>query len=238
MQKLKTKKQICEERFKKLKEYIGKEIICNTLENDKYVTLKDKLINVTNFNNITTVSYVIPFIGLGTAISSITSIEGEVLYLNDTLSSSYNARKQEEIAHYKQLIFGYEITNNKTKKTQNSYLETIKLLEKLRKEIISDTNNFIKENLNLIDSDLYLFWQVFINNTMENSYNSCIIYISVAIMKKLKEGLSFKEVEELLYSTELGITAFQLSSIITTVCYFYKDGEKFKNYFNSKNTNI
>ena len=57
-------------------------------------------------------------------------------------------------------------------------------------------------------------------------------------MKKLKEGLSFKEVEELLYSTELGITAFQLSSIITTVCYFYKDGEKFKNYFNSKNTNI
>lgn len=92
--------------FDKLREHIGEEVSYTAWLNGIKRKKTEKLIEVNDFSNVVIGIFKIPFVESDIAISNIISKNGEVLYLNPYIGSSYDIRTDEEVFDFRKLIFG------------------------------------------------------------------------------------------------------------------------------------
>ena len=102
---MKNQKRSSKTMFRKLHDHIGEKVICNGWIRGNNFTKTDILSEIDDFLTIQLGWCNIPFIGYGTAISSITTTNGKVLYLNNTIPNNYDFVTDEDINICKKLIF-------------------------------------------------------------------------------------------------------------------------------------
>ena len=230
MKVLITKKEICQKMFDDLKDHIGKSVICRYWECGVCNKKVDKLISITDFVSVNIGNLIIPFVDSRKAISFITTIEGKILYSNNTIPNNYNFIKEIDTTLYKRLMFGDEITNMLLQSKHESKITIeIKKLEKSTKE---NRCKFICDGLKLVKSNLYCEWTKFVITNTENIACACIVEACISMMTKLEAGCDFQEAENLVYNKDLKLTNIQIQTVISSLLYFYKDSNDYRIYLN------
>lgn len=203
----------------KLRENIGKEIVCTyyrngniqnftfiltNLEEYQYIEVKTK--SKTNLNK--SYSDYIYFIYYQEFIISIKDTNGNIIYENnnsiDVLKEIYNL---EDLIEKEKLTFGYDyISINE----QNS------------------KNYLIQKGLKQISPNLYDKWMIYVEKNI--LYNIVIIKATISMLEKINSGIPFYNAEIEVYRNEFNLSGFDTQNVDSAVLTFCNQPSEYYEY--------
>lgn len=211
--------------FHKLKKFVGKNVKCSMWYYGDLCKINDVVEEIDDFFNIKIGDIVIPFIGFCCAISSITSLDGEVLYFNPNVEN-YNCVTNEEILDARRISFGEKFVEEEIKLIRD-------LKERYQKEILKTKDQLIEEGFAFINPELKSDWVLFVENNIENERSIRIVEAVIFMMCMFNAGVSFLESEKKLEEKE-HFSHYAFSYVANTLFYFSKVGEEYRSYWNKK----
>lgn len=194
--------------FKKLKQYLEKEITCEYYDNGTILTETFKLDYVEDYECIATnikdkygkYLHIINFIWYNQFIISITNTEGEILYKNNNpIEELTNIKNKDELIKKQKLVFG------------ENY---VSIVEQNSKEYL------IKKGLEHIEDSSKEEWIEFVEHNVE--YNAKIIKATISMLQKINQGCSFYEAEIKVYRDEFNLSGYETNLVDSAVKRFCK----------------
>lgn len=223
-QKEQDKESKAKAMFDKLREHIGENVYYTGWWYGVKQEETAELRNVNDFVNVEIGCRVIPFVGHGAAISSITSKDGEVLYSNPNIEFGYDRRSDKDIFASKRLIFGDSIVD----KEWAEYKEQGDLEAKKMKYTL------MREGLTLVKPETAEEWLQFADNNSNDGYSVFVVKATISMMKKMEERIPFEEAEQQVYNEELGLSGFMAGATANALSHFAKQGDEYRKHWNKK----
>ena len=233
-QKEQDKESKAKAMFDKLREHIGEDVSYTGwwygVKQEETAELK----NVTDFINVEIGCSGIPFVGYGSAISNITSKDGEVLYSNPFIESKYDRRKAEDIFASKRLIFGDRIVDAEQAEKEQQDRVWAEARQKSAIEAKKAKYTLMGEGLTLVKPETVEEWLQFVDDNSDDIYSLYVVKATISMMKKMKEGISFEEAEQQVYNEELGLSGLMASATANALSRFAKQGEEYRKHWNKQ----
>ncbi len=175
----------------------------------------------------------IPFIGYGSAISSITLVEtGEELYSNPYIEYGYDRRSLEEIEESKRKIFGDTIVD----KQRNRRIKAEAILKQNQEQADNEARKkkykIMRDGLAFVKTEDAEEWMQCVDKNTNDAYSCCVVETTLLCLKKLQEGATCEEVEKI-YG-EMGLTGYMAGAVSSMIVHFSTRGNEFKQYWNKK----
>lgn len=219
--------------FENLKKHIGEKISYKAWWYGVEQNDTDTLRNVNYFSNIETEHSGIPFIGYGSAISSITLEEtGEELYSNPYVEYGYDRRRPEDIEDSKRKFFGDVIVDKQRDRRIKAEEKRKQAQECADLEAKKKKYKIMRDGLTLVKEETAEEWMQYADNNTNDAYSCCVAETSLLCLKKLQEGATCEEVEQI-YS-EMGLTGFMAGAVSSTIAHFSPRGNEFRKYWNAQ----
>lgn len=228
-----SKEQTAIKMFGNLKKHIGERISYKAWWYGVEQNDTDTLRNVNYFSNIETEHSGIPFIGYGSAISSITLEEtGEELYSNPYIEYGYDRRSPEDIEDSKRKFFGDVIVDKQRDRRIKAEEERKQAQERADLEAKKKKYKIMRDGLTLVKEETAEEWMQYADNNTNDAYSCCVAETSLLCLKKLQEGATCDEVEQI-YS-KMGLTGSMACAVSSTITHFSPRGNEFRKYWNSQ----
>ncbi len=185
------------------------------------------------FSNIETEHSGIPFIGYGSAITSITLEEtGEELYSNPYIEYGYDRRSPEDIEDSKRKFFGDVIVDKQRDRRIKAEEERKQAQERADLEAKKKKYKIMRDGLTLVKEETAEEWMQYADNNTNDAYSCCVAETSLLCLKKLQEGATCEEVEQIY--CEMGLTGFMAGAVSSAIAHFSPRGNEFRKYWNSQ----
>lgn len=221
--------------FENLKKHIGKEVSYEAWWYGSPENGTGTLKGINYFCNVEIGGMGIPFVGYGSAISSIKLVEtGEELYSNPYIEYAYDRRKPEDVEDSKRKMFGDIIVDKQRDRRIKAEKQRKEAIEKADLEAQKNKYRLMKEGLLLVKPETAEDWLEFANNNCNDGYSVFIVKATISMMKKLEAGVSFEEAENQVYSEELGLSGYMASATASALSHFAKNGEEYRKHWNKK----
>ena len=220
--------------FDKLREHIGEIVSYKGWWYGSEQNETAELRSVTDFTNVEIGCYGIPFVGYGSAISSITSIDGEVLYSNPNIEYGYDRRASEDVFASKRLIFGDRIVDAEIEEKEKQDKEWAEYKEKSDLEAKKMKYTLMREGLTLVKPETVEEWMQFADNNTNDGYSVFVVKAVISMMKKFEEGISFEEAEKQVYNEELGLSGYMAGATANALSHFAKNGDAYRIHWNKQ----
>lgn len=218
--------------FEKLKQHIGEDVSYTAWWYGVKQEDTDELREVNDFCNVLIGCSGIPFVGYGSAISSITSKDGEVLYSNPNIENGYDRRADKDVFASKRLIFGDRIVDEEQAEKEKQDKEWAEYKEKSDIEAKKAKYTLMKEGLTLVKPETAEEWLQFADNNSNDGYSVFVVKATISMMKKFEEGISFEDAEQQVYNEELGLSGFMAGATANALSHFAKQGEEYRKHWN------
>lgn len=220
--------------FDKLREHIGETVSYKGWWYGSEQNETAELRSVTDFTNVEIGCYGIPFVGYGSAISSITSKDGEVLYSNPNIEYGYDRRASEDVFASKRLIFGDRIVDAEIEEKEKQDKEWAEYKEKSDLEAKKMKYTLMREGLTLVKPETVEEWMQFADNNTNDGYSVFVVKAVISMMKKFEEGISFEEAEKQVYNEELGLSGYMAGATANALSHFAKNGDAYRIHWNKQ----
>lgn len=221
--------------FENLKKHIGEQVSYEAWWYGSPENGTDKLKSIAFFSNVEIGCMGIPFVGYGSAISSITLKEtGEILYSNPYIEHGYDRRKPEDVEESKRKIFGDTIVD-KQRDRRIKAEELRKLaMEKADLDAKKMKYQLMKDGLTLVKPETAEEWLQFVDNNSNDGYSVFVVKAVISMMRKFEEEISFDDAEQQVYCEELGLSGYMAGATANALSHFAKQGEEYRKYWNKK----
>ena len=220
--------------FDKLREHIGETVSYKGWWYGAEQNETAELRSVTDFTNVEIGCYGIPFVGYGSAISCITSKDGEVLYSNPNIEYGYDRRASEDVFASKRLIFGDRIVDAEIAEKEKQDKEWAEYKEKSDLEAKKMKYTLMREGLTLVKPETVEEWMQFADNNTNDGYSVFVVKAVISMMKKFEEGISFEEAEKQVYNEELGLSGYMAGATANALSHFAKNGDAYRIHWNKQ----
>jgi len=180
--------------FKKLKEHVGSNVSYEAWWYGVPFNGTGKLKEVNYYSNVLIYAYGIPFIGYGSAISTIRLAEnGEILYHNPYIEENYDLRKTEDIEKVEIKFYGPEYTFKKRNRRIRDKEECEERHKIANRQARLSKPKLIKDSINYVKEDLQDEWLKFVDVKTQDAYSCAIVEAAVACLKALSNVLIMKK---------------------------------------------
>jgi len=229
------KKEQAIKMFENLKKHIGENVTCKAFWYGSPYDEQGELREVNYFGNVLVGCSGIPFVGYGSAITSIVLDEtGEELYSNPYIEYGYDRRRSEDIENSKRMIFGNEVVNKQAARRIKREEASKRAKEQADLEAQKSKYKLMKDGLTLIKPETAEEWLEFVNVNTNDAYSACIVKATILMMKKFEAGISFEDAEKQVYNEELGLTGFMAGATANALSHFAKSGEEYRKHWNKQ----
>ena len=219
--------------FQELKKHIGEKVSYRGWWYGVAQEETDELRNVSFFTNVEIGCMGIPFIGYGSAISSITLVEtGEELYSNPYIEYGYDRRSPEEIEESKRKFFGDTIVDKQRNRRIKAEAIRKQNQEQADNEARKKKYKIMRDGLAFVKTEDAEEWMQCVDKNTNDAYSCCVVETILLCLKKLQEGATCEEVEKI-YG-EMGLTGYMAGAVSSMIVHFSTRGNKFKQYWNKK----
>ena len=209
--------------FQNLKKHCGEEVTYKAWTYGVLEENTDVLKNVNFFETVRFGKAEFPFIGYGTAISSITlCATGEELYSNPYNERDYDRRTEEDIINARKEMFGDMAAYGKVKK----------VLEEQNKEIRQKKYKLMKNGLAFVKEGTEESWLQYVEDNIDDIDLRLTLETVVSGLKNLHEGATCESVKQIYNITELS-ESYRNFGLNTTI-FFSPRGDEFKRYLNEQ----
>lgn len=219
--------------FENLKKHIGKTVTYHAWWYGAMESGTDELKSVAFFTNVQIGCMGMPFVGYGSAISSITLQEtGEVLYSNPYIEYGYDRRCPEDIEESKRKIYGDVIVDKQRDRRIKAEEKNKLAMEKANVEAKKKKYAIMKDGITFVKPELAEEWMIYVDKNTNDAYSCGVAETSLLCLKKLADGATCKEVEQIY--CEMGLTGFMAGAVSSALAHFSQRGDEFRTYWNSK----
>lgn len=219
--------------FQALKKHIGEKVSYHGWWYGVAQNETDILRDVTFFTNVEIGCFGIPFVGYGSAISSITLTEtGEELYSNPYIENGYDRRSPEEIEDSKRKMFGDVIVDKQKNRRIKAEARRKEEQEKADLEARKKKFKIMRDGLAFIKEEDAEEWMQCVDKNTNDAYSGCIMEATLLCLKKLHEGATCEEVENVY--VEMGLTGYMAGAVSSMLVHFSVRGTEFRQYWNKK----
>ena len=230
-----NKEQNAIKMFENLKKHIGEQVSYKAWWYGSPENGSDILKSVNYFGNVQIGSMGIPFVGYGSAISSIILDKtGEELYSNPYIEYGYDRRRAEDMEESRRKIFGDIIVDKQRDRRIKAENLRKQEMEKADLEAKKMKYQLMKEGLILVKPETAEDWLQFADNNSNDGYSVFVVKAVVSMMKKFEEGISFADAEHQVYGEELGLSGFMAGATANALSHFAKNGEEYRKYWNKQ----
>ncbi|MCI9233241.1 MAG: hypothetical protein HFH08_01435 [Bacilli bacterium] len=219
--------------FQALKKHLGKSVSYRgwwygVAQNETGI-LKD----VNFFTNVEIGCHGIPFVGYGSAISSIILDEtGEELYSNPHIEYGYDRRSPEKIEESRRMFFGDTIVDKQRSRRMKAEAIRKQKQEQADLEAKKKKYIFMREGLAFVKSEEAENWMQYVDNNTNDAYSCCIVEATLLCLKQLQEGATCEVVEKVY--VEMGLSGYMAGAVSSMIARFSTRGSEFKQYWNKK----
>jgi len=173
----------------------------------------------------------IPFVGYGSAVRSVTTKEGEVLFENSIIPEDYDVRKLQEMVKYVGKSFGDKEAAATLKRHNDWQEEHSRQLDEAATAAQQKLPEILDRGLAVVSAGKEDEWKQFARNNGQDGYSFAVVEGAVASMEALSAGHTPKEAEDAW--TGMGLTGFQAGYIAKVVAHFHERGTEFRKYWNA-----
>lgn len=219
--------------FHKLKNFVGKKVKYTMWYYGKLYEENGVLEEINDFLNVKIGCNVIPFIGFCCAVSSIISLDGEVLYFNPNIEN-YNCVTDEEVLEVRRISFGRKFVEEEIKQKEKLIRD---LEDDYQREMLKMKKQLIEEGFVFIKPELKSDWVLFVENNIGDERSIRIVKAVIFMLSMFDAGVSFSESEKELYEKEY-FSGYAFSYVANSLFYFSKVGEEYRNYWNKKDMSL
>lgn len=219
--------------FQALKQHVGERVSYRGWWYGAAQEETDVLRNVSFFTNVQIGCYGIPFIGYGSAISSIRLEEtGEELYSNPYIEYGYDRRDPEKIEEARRKMFGDTIVDKQ--RNRRIKAETIRKQEEEQADLEAKKKKYtiMKDGLAFVKKEDAEEWMQCVDRNTNDAYSCCIVETALLCLRKLQEGATCEEVEKIYI--EMGLTGYMSGAVSSMIAHFSTRGVEFRQYWNKK----